>query len=590
MLALCANAACAYRAQSDPWQIHATADNRESGNTIAPGKDGVHRYQLTHKDANGGLCLDGSPPTFHFAAANPDSTADSDRTKEWVIYLQGGAWCTDLKSCYRRSLTSLGSSNANMSMLSNTTSPALSGTALSSWLSSDSKVNPSFHESNRVQVDYCDGASFSSDVAEPQTVVVNGERHQLYFRGRKVLEAVMRHLYYNMGLWQAERVLLAGSGSGGVAALLQHVTVQTFLPATVTTYKVYAESAWFQMVPPAGRTEANSPWMNSMRQAFKLHNVLRSVPHGQLETCLPGVAAGDEWHCMMPYYVAPTAQVPVFLAQSGFDSWQLVNVHRDDWACLKKQTGNLMLPTPADNSCTPLQAKRLSDFAGQLTTELLGALSGSLSSQGNGAFISPCVQHELEIGSDVTRLPPLAGYSVSNDRQTLAKAVNTWWWDSPNDDFYRHVYVPCGEAEMDIHTQVSCEVACAPDALPNVGGHTGIIGIPGGYDFKLDPLGLPHVGVREDIEECTSVVACEPNAAEAEELANWERVGMPLSTDESLSMPSSTNGSNTTNMSTPEQEQMTPFRETAQRLRAVGVKVNAIPPTRERPAVLDSLS
>ena len=561
MLALCAAAGCAYHARANREELNGLSDAlyKRPGNTIAPGTSGAVRHQLTLEEANGGLCLDGTPPYFYFAKADPAGS----RTKEWVISLQDGAWCMDLKACYRRSLTMLGSSDAYEP----------EAAKLGSWLSGDMDVNPSFHDANRVQVAYCDGASFSSDVAEPQTVVVDGVPRTLYFRGRKVLEAVMSELL-KLGLSSAERVLLTGSSSGGIGALLQHVTVQSHLPSTVTVYKVFADAAWFQLRPMADGKEEESPWLNSIRSAFKLHNYLGSVPHGQVESCLSNAPAGEEHRCWFPHFVVPTVKVPVFLAQSGLDSWQLVNVHRDDWACLTQQGKNTMPSTSISKqayACTDEQKLRLNEFALRVTKDVIGASIGSL---GNGAFISPCVQHQFEIGSGATKLPVMrttANFTGDpHQGWTLSEALNSWWWATPDAALDENLYLPCGKAEMDIGTQVHCNVQCVPGAettLPAVNGSTavnGTIETPGGYEYAVAPLGLPHVAFNAPVELCDSQVACELNAPAPEGLAGALPTGVPASGE-------------------------SPIGKVVAAVADAEPVVNAIAPTGVRPALLDRL-
>ena len=55
--------------------------------------------------AAGAVCLDGSPPGLYFRAAPGAASATS-----WVIYLQGGAWCTSVADCAGRAKGHLGSS------------------------------------------------------------------------------------------------------------------------------------------------------------------------------------------------------------------------------------------------------------------------------------------------------------------------------------------------------------------------------------------------------------------------------------------------------------------------------------------------
>ena len=72
-----------------------------------------------------------------------------DGTKKWILHMGGGSWCYNLKECYDRSLTWLGSSKFWPQ-----------NTALNGFLSDNQKINPDFYNWNMM---YCDGASFANN-------------------------------------------------------------------------------------------------------------------------------------------------------------------------------------------------------------------------------------------------------------------------------------------------------------------------------------------------------------------------------------------------------------------------------------------
>jgi hypothetical protein len=63
---------------------------------------------------------------------------------------------------------------------------------------------------------YCDGGSFSGDRTE--SIIVNGT--QLFFRGRRILDAVLDYLKESHGLASATEVLLSGGSAGGLSTFL----------------------------------------------------------------------------------------------------------------------------------------------------------------------------------------------------------------------------------------------------------------------------------------------------------------------------------------------------------------------------------
>ena len=101
------------------------------------------RYLPTNSAAK---CIDGSVPAYYVHKGS-----GSGATK-WLIYFQGGAWCFDLKQCFLRSKTDLGSSKRF-----STTQ------LLHDYFSSDENVNPMMHNWNIVYIRYCDGGSFAGN-------------------------------------------------------------------------------------------------------------------------------------------------------------------------------------------------------------------------------------------------------------------------------------------------------------------------------------------------------------------------------------------------------------------------------------------
>lgn len=94
---------------------------------------------------SGAVCLEGSPPAYHI------DKGFGSGAQNWLLQIEGGAWCEDLVSCYLRSKTAYGSSQS------------MGTWNFSSILSNDPSMNPDFYNWNRVYLRYCDGASFAGD-------------------------------------------------------------------------------------------------------------------------------------------------------------------------------------------------------------------------------------------------------------------------------------------------------------------------------------------------------------------------------------------------------------------------------------------
>jgi hypothetical protein len=85
-------------------------------------------------------------------------------------------------------------------------------------MDADPAVNPDFAFFNRVVLYYCDGASFSGDKDEPY--VYPKTNQTLYFRGARVLDALLDALIQDHGLNKATDVLLSGGSAGGLSTYL----------------------------------------------------------------------------------------------------------------------------------------------------------------------------------------------------------------------------------------------------------------------------------------------------------------------------------------------------------------------------------
>eukprot|EP00966_Prymnesium_polylepis_P063037 1463027-Prymnesium_polylepis.1 len=84
-------------------------------------------------------------------------------------------------------------------------------------MNGDCGINPDFCQFNRVYLKYCDGNSFSGNRADPVYVAgpTSGKSPKpLYFRGRRILDAVLDTLAADYGLRTATDVLLTGCSAG----------------------------------------------------------------------------------------------------------------------------------------------------------------------------------------------------------------------------------------------------------------------------------------------------------------------------------------------------------------------------------------
>lgn len=374
---------------------------------------------LTAEQAGDGVCLDGSPPAYVYQPA----LANGNRVDTWVLFLVGGGWCMDEQACEVRSRQALGSSaylNADE-------------VAFSGILSDDAGINPGFHDAHRVFLHYCDGGSFSGHVSNPVSV----GNSTIYHRGREVLASLVRALVATHGLGDARHVLLSGESAGGLASLMQADAVNAMLPNT-QTFKVVCAAGWFLPIPMGGdQPEQNSPWLNSVRASFDVHGYANAPG---LSACIAKRTDGNSRLCWYPHHLAATIRTPVFLVHSAFDSWQLANVWQSDEPCVFSMFAN----------CTAAEKASVNRFGHELVASISEVL---LSRPGNGAYITPCLRHDV--------LRPKDGFDVLPEGRAMLDAIRVWWDATSSTSASEHTHLPCN-GTLDAPT--ACDVKC--EAVP----------------------------------------------------------------------------------------------------------------------------
>lgn len=337
--------------------------------------------------SSGARCLDGSPPGF-YVFSNTSST-------QWVIFLQGGGWCYDESQCVHRSQTSLGSSRFFPS--------ASSGQGM--LFDDDPSVNP-FASFNKIYVPYCDGGSFAGDVQQP--VVIGGT--PIYFRGKRIITAIIENLIADYQLNQATDVLLSGCSAGGLANYINADYVGSLLPPSVKRFKSAPVSGFFLDVPTLG---GDMLYPSEMRYVYKMQNISANAG------CVAANAA-DPALCMFAEANYPFIKTPLFIQNSMYDSWQLGNVFVPG-----NQSWNSCIGSVA--KCTVAQIQILNS---QWQVEFVRRIvqPDIFWKPSTGAFLHSLISHcsGLELWNNLT----ISGVSVSQ----------AWWrWFNDLDTTNRHI-------------------------------------------------------------------------------------------------------------------------------------------------------
>eukprot|EP01084_Bolivina_argentea_P259614 438105_1 len=189
---------------------------------------GTLKLQLLPKGENGGQCLDSSPAGFYYA---PPPSGSSNL---WVIKIKGGGACADKQSCLQRANTSLGSSKY--------WEPIMTPSGL---LSDSPKNNPDFYAAHKVYGPYCSGDTWSGQRTVPATIP---DTWGLYFSGHLIFTRIIQYLAQNMGILDAEYVMLSGGSAGGIGTFGNINWLYDFFKQNGT----YANNITVKAAPMAG--------------------------------------------------------------------------------------------------------------------------------------------------------------------------------------------------------------------------------------------------------------------------------------------------------------------------------------------------
>ncbi|KAL2901061.1 Pectin acetylesterase 8 [Bienertia sinuspersici] len=343
---------------------------------------GVNGFQVPItfvKDAaaKGGVCLDGSPPAYHL-----DKGFDAG-VNNWLIHMEGGAWCHNSTTCLARTKTRLGSSKLM------TTQYTFSGI-----LSNQAKYSPDFYNWNRVKIRYCDGSSFTGDVeaVDPKTKV--------YYRGARLWRAIMDELLAK-GMKNAEKALFAGCSAGGLGAILQCDNFRALLPSSAKV-KCMSDAGFF----------INT---KDVSGASHIQNFLLESAKNLPPSC---TSKFDPKLCFFPEYAARGIQTPLFLLNAAYDAWQIKNTLAPGVA---DRHGTWHDCKIAITKCSDSQLQTMHGFR----QDFIAALSSLGKSSSRGWYINSCYSH-CQSGTQATWL---RDDSPLLDNTTISKAVGDWFYD-----------------------------------------------------------------------------------------------------------------------------------------------------------------
>ncbi|CAL5208733.1 unnamed protein product [Lathyrus oleraceus] len=331
--------------------------------------------------AKGAVCLDGTLPAYHLDRGY-GSGANS-----WLVNLEGGGWCNNVRTCVYRKTTRRGSSNFM--------EKAIPFTGI---MSNNAQQNPDFFNWNRVKIRYCDGASFTGDSEDRAA--------RLHFRGQRIWLAAIEELM-SKGMRFAKQALLSGCSAGGLATILHCDEFRALLPRT-TRVKCLSDAGLFLNVVDVagGRTLGN--FFNGV---VTLQGAQKNLPRA----CANHL---DPASCFFPENVISGIRTPLFILNTAYDSWQIQS----------------SLAPPADDprgywhdcrlnhaKCTGSQMQFLQGFR----NHMLNVVRGFSRSNQNGLFINSCFAHCQSERPDTW----FADNSPVIGNKAIALAVGDWYFD-----------------------------------------------------------------------------------------------------------------------------------------------------------------
>jgi hypothetical protein len=289
------------------------------------------------------VCNDGTPAGYYPAAGAAGS-------QTWILFLEGGSWCSSDADCAGRG-TALSSSSGWTS----TISP-------SGIISGDAAQNPHFSAFNRVDVPYCTSDVFSGDAAASSA-------GKFQFRGRAVIDGVIADLKSTYGFGKpGSTVLLSGASAGGVSVLVTADRIAAALPGV----KVVAltDAGFLPDVAPLTGPSILSQFQTAM-----------TYWNGSPDDSCAAANPTEKQKCYLAQYAEPEITTPLFFGQNLEDPHGPLHAGGFTW------------PT------TPTTAQKnwMNDVYTPAMERLLAATSSST------GFFSPCqVVHTMIDNSEWT--------------------------------------------------------------------------------------------------------------------------------------------------------------------------------------------
>ncbi|XP_066917829.1 palmitoleoyl-protein carboxylesterase notum1a-like [Clytia hemisphaerica] len=362
-------------------------------------ENGMDRYFL--KGHNAPTCNDGSSAGYYFRS-NPESS-------EWIIYLEGGWFCSEPKECFRRTVEK----GFPTVTSSNSWKAKRMGDGL---LSSVESENKEFWKANHVFIPYC-----SSDFWIGDTIADGVGDTKIAFHGSRIVTDVVKDLL-SKGLKDADRLILAGSSAGGIG-VLQNIDRVSNLISSHVNKKVdvrgLVDSAWVLDVPPVPGCEDCNPNL-VFKKAIEYWNAT-------LHTSCSQAYTEEKQKCLFAANVFKYIQRPIFVFQWLMDTVQIMT----------------------ENS---YQMNFDNKYLKSLGIRMRNSIHGSIDKTKDGVFAASCASH-----TGLATTSPM--YSITIKDSTLNHALSCWLGSSK-------ITSSCKKRLMDKCTGLHCHTNCPITSHP----------------------------------------------------------------------------------------------------------------------------
>ncbi|XP_029679290.1 palmitoleoyl-protein carboxylesterase NOTUM [Formica exsecta] len=276
---------------------------------------GLKRVYLSNRSIT---CNDGSQAGFYLRK--------SHGSRRWIMYLEGGWYCYDQKSCRARWMRV-------RHLMTSTQWPETRD--VGGILSPNPDENPFFWGANHVFVPYCTSDSWSG------TRAFRAPDDMFSFMGAEIVVQVVRDLV-PLGLENASAFLLAGSSAGGTGVMLNLDRVQNLVHHELGLRHIairgVSDSGWFLdkvPYPPKGLSPVDAI-QNGMElwKSRMPRNCVLKYPK-------------EPWRCFFGYRLYPTLSAPLFVFQWIFDEAQMraynvaAPLTRQEWDYIHKMGDSL---------------------------------------------------------------------------------------------------------------------------------------------------------------------------------------------------------------------------------------------------------